>query len=82
LNPQSGKGYIKVRAAVRQAVRAQTEPEGRVRAVVKFGVEAEEWGFNYWLWIDEESEDEKEDEEEEEEEEDEGEDEDDDEEAE
>jgi len=77
-NAQSGKGYVKARAAARHAVRTKTESERRVRAVAKFGAELEEGRFNHWVWIDEESEVEEEDEEEEEEEEDEGEDEDDD----
>ena len=70
LNPQSGKGYVKARAAARYAVRAKTEEEGRGRAVAKFGAEPEEGGFNHWVWIDEPQDEEEEEEEEEEQEED------------
>ena len=49
INPQSGQGYVKARAAARHAVRAKTDPEGRVKAVAKFGAEPEEWGFNHWV---------------------------------
>jgi len=38
---------MKARAAAQYAVSAKTEEEGTGRAVVKFGAELEEEGFNY-----------------------------------
>jgi len=49
LNPQSGKVYVKARAAGHYAVHVKIEPEGRVRVVDKFGAELEEGGFNHWV---------------------------------
>jgi len=49
LIPQSGKGYVKARAAAQYAVCAKTEEEGRGSAVAKFGAELEEGGFNHWV---------------------------------
>jgi len=53
LNPQSGKGYVKARAADRYAARAETDEEARGRAVAKFEGEPEEGDYNLWLEVDE-----------------------------